>query len=210
MPIWDHLEEFRERVLLSGIACVLGIITCFCFSKELVIFLEAPVVSEGVKFLQLSPGEYLFTTLQVSDFWRRIRTAKDLCIGGRLRRTARFCADDSLRDRCLFGTRSHHIRTQVSDTHRLWIVHSVLPRVLLVTPRISLTSNTFLLCSLVFSYEILTPAALKFFVAYANGAVESLWSIDQYCNFVLVLMLSTGLAFQVDPVSLFLTLTSQV
>ena len=50
---------------------------------------------------------------------------------------------------------------------------------------------------LVFSYEILTPAALKFFVSYAEGAVESLWSIDQYCNFVLVLMLSTGLAFQV-------------
>ena len=52
-------------------------------------------------------------------------------------------------------------------------------------------------CSLVFSYEILTPAALNFFVSYAEGAVESLWSIDQYFQFVLVLMLSTGLSFQV-------------
>ena len=52
-------------------------------------------------------------------------------------------------------------------------------------------------CSLVFSYEILTPAALAFFVNYADGAVESLWSIDQYFEFVLVLMLSTGLSFQV-------------
>jgi sec-independent protein translocase protein TatC len=49
----------------------------------------------------------------------------------------------------------------------------------------------------VFSYEVLTPAALTFFVSYADGAVESLWSIDQYFEFVLVLMLSTGLAFQV-------------
>lgn len=48
-----------------------------------------------------------------------------------------------------------------------------------------------------FSYEILTPAALSFFVNYADGAVESLWSIDQYFEFVLVLMLSTGLSFQV-------------
>lgn len=48
-----------------------------------------------------------------------------------------------------------------------------------------------------FSYEILTPAALNFFVSYAEGAVESLWSIDQYFQFVLVLMLSTGLSFQV-------------
>jgi sec-independent protein translocase protein TatC len=33
-------------------------------------------------------------------------------------------------------------------------------------------------------------------VDYADGAVESLWSIDQYFEFVLVLMLSTGLSFQ--------------
>ena len=49
---------------------------------------------------------------------------------------------------------------------------------------------------LLFSYEVLTPAALNFFVSYADGAVESLWSIDQYFEFVLVLMLSTGLSFQ--------------
>lgn len=55
-------------------------------------------------------------------------------------------------------------------------------------------------CRLVFSYEILTPAALNFFVSYADGAVESLWSIDQYFEFVLVLMLSTGLSFQVGVV----------
>ena len=54
-------------------------------------------------------------------------------------------------------------------------------------------------CRLLFSYEILTPAALNFFVSYAGGAVESLWSIDQYFEFVLVLMLSTGLSFQVRP-----------
>jgi sec-independent protein translocase protein TatC len=45
----------------------------------------------------------------------------------------------------------------------------------------------------------LTPAALNFFVSYADGAVESLWSIDQYFEFVLLLMLSTGLSFQVMP-----------
>ena len=54
-----------------------------------------------------------------------------------------------------------------------------------------------LACRLLFAYEILTPAALNFFVNYADGAVESLWSIDQYFEFVLVLLLSTGLSFQV-------------
>lgn len=49
-----------------------------------------------------------------------------------------------------------------------------------------------------FSYTVLSPAALNFFVNYADGAVESLWSIDQYFEFILVLMFSTGLSFQVN------------
>ena len=50
------------------------------------------------------------------------------------------------------------------------------------------------------AYAILTPAALNFFISYADGAVESLWSIDQYFEFVLVLLFSTGLSFQVPVV----------
>lgn len=34
--------------------------------------------------------------------------------------------------------------------------------------------------------------------------MESLWSIDQYFEFILVLMLSTGLAFQVRPFPAFI------
>ena len=65
MPIWDHLEELRERVVVGALAAAIAVLTCFCFSKELVVFLEAPVASQGVRFLQLSPGEFFFTTLKV-------------------------------------------------------------------------------------------------------------------------------------------------
>jgi len=68
MPIWDHLEELRERVLLAGAAGVMAILICFYFSKDLVVFLEAPVSKQGVQFLQLSPGEFFFTTLKVSGY----------------------------------------------------------------------------------------------------------------------------------------------
>ena len=63
---------------------------------------------------------------------------------------------------------------------------------------------------LLFSYSVLTPAALTFFVSYADGAVESLWSIDKYFEFVLVLMLSTGLSFQVPVIQLLLGQTGLV
>jgi sec-independent protein translocase protein TatC len=62
---------------------------------------------------------------------------------------------------------------------------------------IVLGSSSLFYAGLLFSYSILTPAALNFFVSYAEGVVESLWSIDQYFEFVLVLMFSTGLSFQV-------------
>jgi hypothetical protein len=81
MPIWDHLEELRERVLVSLLAAGVAIGGCFAFSKELVLFLEAPVAEAGVRFLQLSPGEFFFTTFKVIgwvclDVWVR------QCVGG--------------------------------------------------------------------------------------------------------------------------------
>lgn len=56
---------FGHRVLVGGLAALIAILVCFCFSKDLVVFLEAPVATKGVRFLQLSPGEFFFTTFKV-------------------------------------------------------------------------------------------------------------------------------------------------
>ena len=45
-----------------------AVAVCFAFSKDLVVFLEAPVAAQGVRFLQLSPGEFFFTTLKVGGY----------------------------------------------------------------------------------------------------------------------------------------------
>ena len=65
MTIFDHLEELRQRLFVSVLAVGAAILGCFAFSKELVVFLEAPVKEQGVRFLQLAPGEFFFTTLKV-------------------------------------------------------------------------------------------------------------------------------------------------
>merc|ERR1712113_338190 len=46
----------------------MGVLICFCFSKELVIFLEDPVSDQYVRFFQMTPGEFFFTTLKVSGY----------------------------------------------------------------------------------------------------------------------------------------------
>lgn len=169
MPIWDHLEELRERVLVALLASGVAILTCFCFSKELVVFLEAPVADSGVRFLQLSPGEFFFTTLKVSGYAGLLVAAPTV----------------------LYEIIAYVV-PGLTTSERKFLAPIVFG------------SSILFYFGLVFSYEILTPAALNFFVAYAEGAVESLWSIEQYFTFVLVLMLSTGLSFQVPVVQVLL------
>ena len=66
MSIFEHLEELRVRIFHSLIAAVLGIISCFIVVKPIVKFLEVP--AQGVKFLQLAPGEYFFVTIKVAAY----------------------------------------------------------------------------------------------------------------------------------------------
>ncbi|GIL77133.1 hypothetical protein Vretimale_3196 [Volvox reticuliferus] len=169
MPLWDHLEELRERVLVAGLACAAAILTCFIFSKDLVVFLEAPVADAGVRFLQLSPGEFFFTTLKASGYAGLLLAAPTV----------------------LYEVIAYVV-PGLTKSERSFLAPIVFG------------SSILFYLGLAFSYEILTPAALNFFVSYADGAVESLWSIDQYFEFVLVLMLSTGLSFQVPVLQVML------
>ncbi|XP_057961818.1 sec-independent protein translocase protein TATC, chloroplastic [Malania oleifera] len=169
MSIFDHLEELRQRIFVSVLAVGAAILGCFAFSKELIILLEAPVKPQGVRFLQLAPGEFFFTTLKVSGY----------------------CG-------LLLG----------SPVILYEIIAFILPGLTRAERRflgpIVLGSSVLFYAGVIFSYLILTPAALNFFVNYAEGVVESLWSIDQYFEFVLVLMFSTGLSFQVPVIQLLL------
>ena len=55
---------------------------------------------------------------------------------------------------------------------------------------------------LLFSYYILIPAALSFFLNYSSDIIEPLWSFDQYFEFVIVLFYTTGFAFQIPIIQI--------
>jgi len=57
---------------------------------------------------------------------------------------------------------------------------------------------------LLFSYYVLIPAALNFFLKYSDEVIEPLWSFDQYFEFILVLFYSTGIAFQIPIIQILL------
>ena len=169
MSIWEHLEELRDRVLVAFIGVGICIAVCFAEAKPLVKLLEEPATSQAVRFLQLSPGEFFFTTIKVAGY-------SGLLAGAPL----------------ILYEIIAYVAPGLTRSEKKFLGPIVLG------------SSVLFYAGVLFAYVVLTPAALNFFVSFADGAVESLWSIDQYFEFVLVLLFSTGLAFQVPVLQLLL------
>lgn len=167
MSLFDHLEELRQRIFYALIAVGIGVIACFLVVKPLVQWLEIP--AQGVKFLQLAPGEFFFVSIKVAGY-SGILLASPFIL--------------------------------------YQIVQFVLPGLTrrerrLLAP-IVLGSAILFFAGLGFAYWVLVPAALKFFINYGADVVEQAWSIERYFEFVLLLMFSVGLAFQIPVVQLLL------
>ncbi|NER21302.1 MAG: twin-arginine translocase subunit TatC [Symploca sp. SIO1B1] len=167
MSLFDHLEELRQRIFYSLIAVLLSVIGCFVVVKSIVQLLEVP--AQGVKFLQLAPGEYFFVSLKVAGYSGIV-------------------------------VASPFILYQII----LFVLPGLTRRERRVIGPVILGSSVLFFVGLAFAYIALIPAALKFFVSYGADVVEQLWSIDKYFEFVLLLMFSTGIAFQVPVVQMLL------
>lgn len=167
MSLFDHLEELRQRIFYALIAVVLGVIVCFIFVKPIVRLLEIP--AQGVKFLQLAPGEFFFVSIKVAGYSGLLIASPFI-----LYQILQFVLPGlTRRERRLIGP-------------------------------VVLGSSVLFFVGLAFSYIALIPAALNFFISYGADVVEQSWSIDKYFEFVLLLMFSTGLAFQIPIIQLLL------
>jgi sec-independent protein translocase protein TatC len=169
MSLFDHLEELRQRIFYALIAVVMGIIGCFIWVKPIVQFLEQP--AQGVKFLQLAPGEFFFVSMKVAAYSGMLLASPFV-----LYQIIQFVLPGlTRRERQFLGP-------------------------------IVLGSSVLFLVGLAFAYIALVPAALNFFINYGADVVEQVYSIDRYFEFVLLLMFSTGLAFQVPVIQMLLGL----
>jgi sec-independent protein translocase protein TatC len=167
MSLFDHLEELRQRIFISLIAIVFGFIFCFAEVKTLVQLLELP--AQGVKFIQLAPGEFFFVSLKVAGYTGLILA-------------------------------SPVILYQIL----LFILPGLTVKERRLLIPVMVGSTVLFLIGIMFSYLLLVPTALNFFINYGGNIVEQAWSISQYFEFVLLLIFSTALAFQIPVVQLLL------
>ena len=66
LPFVEHLEELRQRTFQLIVILINITILVFINVKTLVELLEKPV--SVIKFIQLSPGEYLISTIKISVY----------------------------------------------------------------------------------------------------------------------------------------------
>jgi sec-independent protein translocase protein TatC len=167
MSFFDHLEELRQRIFYALIIVVVAIVGCFFNVRPIVQLLEVP--AQGVKFLQLAPGEYFFVSLKVAAYTGLLLSTPFI-----LYQIIQFVLPGlTRRERRLLGP-------------------------------VVLGSSVLFAAGLAFGYFLLIPAALKFFISYGADVVEQLWSIEKYFEFVLLLLFSTGIAFQIPVIQLLL------
>lgn len=173
MPILQHLEELRKRIFFSLIVFILTTIICFIKIKNIIYILQKPAY--GIKFLQLAPGEYLFSSIKVA-----IYTGFVLSIPFTIYQIIKFIIP---------GLTSKEIKYFIP----------------IVTSSIILFGS-----GIFFSYTILAPAAIQFFIQYGADTIEPIWSLEEYFNFILLLIFSTGISFQIPILQILLGITNIV
>jgi sec-independent protein translocase protein TatC len=169
MSLFDHLEELRQRIFYALIAVGIGIAGCFTVVRPIVQLLERP--AQGVKFLQLAPGEFFFVSIKVAAY-SGVLVASPMIL---YQIIAFVLPGLTRKERRLLGP-------------------------------IVFGSSILFVTGLIFAYVALIPAALNFFISYGADVVEQSWSIDLYFEFVLLLLFSTGLAFQIPVIQALLGL----
>nr|YP_009395185.1 Sec-independent protein translocase component TatC [Bryothamnion seaforthii]ARW63953.1 Sec-independent protein translocase component TatC [Bryothamnion seaforthii] len=75
---------------------------------------------------------------------------------------------------------------------------------------IVIVSTILFFCGLMFSYKILIPITLRFLIQYGSDIVEPIWSFDEYFNFILLVLFSTGISFQLPILQIILGLTKTI
>ena len=165
MSVFEHIEELRHRAIKGTIFFTITTIISFLYVKEISFVLQQPAA--GIKFLQLAPGEYFFSSIKISG-----------CTG-----------------------------LIISSPFIIYqLVLFILPGLTVHEARLFLPiliSSIFLFfLGIYFGFKILIPAALQFFISYGSEVVEPIWSFEQYFNFILISLISTGITFQVPIVQI--------
>nr|YP_009968271.1 sec-independent protein translocase-like protein [Cyanidiococcus yangmingshanensis]QMX77372.1 sec-independent protein translocase-like protein [Cyanidiococcus yangmingshanensis] len=165
MPLSQHLEELRYRSLLSLAVWLVASMICFTQAQHLLLWLQTP--AQGVRFLQLMPGEIIWTSVKVS-------------LDAGLALSSPFIIYQIMR----------FIWPALTKDESRWLFALVILCVCLFW------------LGMFFSYFLLVPTAVDLFVRSSQPAVEAIWSLQAYIDFMWVCSIGCALVFQLPLLQL--------
>jgi len=172
MPLLDHLEELRWRIVKAFSSILIFAIVGFIFSNQLIHLLSIPIEAT-------EPRLELLNTTILGVFLAKMRVAIVLGIIFSLpviiHQIWRFIAPGLLEDERAFA-----------------------PMLIIVTILCFVTGS-------LFSYFVMIPWSLKFFAVLNHGlpGLVNYVTITDYRNYITILIMCTGMAFEL-PVVIFL------
>ncbi len=172
MPLLDHLDELRWRIIKAFSSILVFAVVGFIFSNQLIEILSLPIE-------QTKPRLELLNTTILGVFLAKMRVAVVLGI----------------------------VTSLPVIIHQIWrfIAPGLLEDERSFAPLLILTTIFSFIVGSLFSYFVMIPWSLKFF-AVLNYGLEGLVNyvtITDYLNYITILILFTGMAFEL-PVVIFI------
>jgi len=174
MPLMEHLEELRKRLIWSGGAVVVACVVCMGFSNQIWAFLVAPMNDA----LHHSGHGTMAMTTAMEGFVTMIKVAG---IAGLL-----------IASPVVFFNIWKFVAPGLYEHER----KPVLPLVL--------SSTSLFFTGMAFGYFVIFKYAFPYFLEFAGPDVEAVLSIDSYLGMATKLLLAFGISFQLPIVVYFL------
>ncbi len=172
MPLLDHLEELRTRIIRSLVGLIIGMAISLVFSKRILDFLLIPTTRiDAPLHLQVLKVQGMFmVTLEIAFFGGIILSLPYILYQAWL-----FIAP---------GLLEHERR---------------------YFPRLIFSATTLFLLGVAFSYFIVLPFALNFFIGLAPPEIKPNIAIDFYIGFAIRMLVIFGVIFELPVLSYFLS-----
>jgi len=172
MSFFDHLEEFRSRLIKSIIGAVIGAIIVGIFSDYIitdVLLKIAKNTNPPMNIINLKPYGQLSLYFEV------------IIIGGLI-----------LSFPVIIYQFWKFIEPALRPSERKFTLYSIIATIFCF------------IAGVIFIYYVLLPTALNFFAQFGSASINNQIAVDEYMSFILTMMFTGGLVFELPVISFFL------
>lgn len=159
LTILEHLGELRKRLIIIGIAIIVGSLVSYNFIQTIIDIIIRP--AKGLEFIYLSPPELFMAYVKISLLVGLIITSPI-----------------TLTQIWMF------VKPGLKVKERKYVVLAFVMGI------------GFFALGVIFAYFVIIPITINFFIQVQADQVSPLFSFDNYIGFVLSLLLSFGLVFE--------------